>query len=60
MSFVGTKPITVKKCEAGGHAEKLGVQSGWQIQFVAGRDLDSLDYKSSVDLIKFHADKLKS
>jgi predicted metalloprotease with PDZ domain len=52
MTFDQKVPVVVKSVDDGGHAQELGVQKGWQIKSIGGKDVASKDFKSVLQLLQ--------
>lgn len=52
MTFDGSMPIRVKAVVAGGPAEEVGVQPGWEFSKVAGANVKGTGYANVMSVIK--------
>jgi len=52
MWFNKVMPIIVTKVSRGGHADELGVETGWQVTAVGGIRLQGLDYAAADKLLQ--------
>jgi hypothetical protein len=49
-----TKPVQIKSVKEGGQAEKLGVQAGWKMKAIAGKDASSLCAEDIMSTVASH------
>lgn len=53
FTLAQTEPLTIADVKADSHAEALGVQAGWIVKAVAGKDLLEMEYWRAVDEFEF-------
>merc|ERR1712070_407524 len=52
MTFDSKMPVLIKKVVDGGHAKEVGVEEGFEIKSIGGRNIDGLDFASVKKLIQ--------
>jgi len=58
FDFTRESPIVIKKVQAGGQAEALGMKVGMVLMAINGEDLSDLDFNDQYSLLKMKALKL--
>jgi len=59
LEFEMRMPIIIKTLHRGGYAEQLGVQTGWQLTAVRGKDMTEMEFAPVYESIQAEVNLLK-